>query len=408
MLDDIDDGASQATRRNSTGSTMGPYNHLNNRSTITIRNQNKNTINNYGSNHNNNHSKPQSILLLRNQNTSNSLDNRSNNHHVTWSDDNSNTMNGENNKTGRLIDNEYYSHQRHNDSLISSAAKTPIRSNIRNSLSANTSSVSNIPMVVPASSSASVSTAATHGSIAERSIQSVSTNSTTITSTTVVPILELSDLWDHQERMVTTGDKQQKNPTNEQHELVYRCFQDIKLVQQLFVEMCFFARLGFVQPPCCLQCTYKESILEKHLRSQHNINPDGILVQPNRNCQRWVAWRKDASTTGSSLTPTTTGDRTMGGSRSSASSLTSSASPQSATNMLRPDTLEGNLIFIRCYAVRSLLDGEIVDGRVWDKSTKRLIDTRRTVGGGGNGEANERNLFVSTRLRPSASTTLYK
>eukprot|EP00535_Pseudo-nitzschia_heimii_P003296 CAMPEP_0197180532 /NCGR_PEP_ID=MMETSP1423-20130617/5110_1 /TAXON_ID=476441 /ORGANISM="Pseudo-nitzschia heimii, Strain UNC1101" /LENGTH=229 /DNA_ID=CAMNT_0042630621 /DNA_START=105 /DNA_END=790 /DNA_ORIENTATION=+ len=28
---------------------------------------------------------------------------------------------------------------------------------------------------------------------------------------------------------------------------------------ELFVETCFFARLGFVQPPCCMSCTYKEA-----------------------------------------------------------------------------------------------------------------------------------------------------
>ena len=31
-------------------------------------------------------------------------------------------------------------------------------------------------------------------------------------------------------------------------------------VADLFVETCFFARLGFVQPPCCMSCTYKEAL----------------------------------------------------------------------------------------------------------------------------------------------------
>ena len=69
--------------------------------------------------------------------------------------------------------------------------------------------------------------------------------------------------------------------------------------------MCFFARLGLVQPPCCLPCAFEEA-----------------KQQPNSAincCNNWVVWRRDANLP------------------------------------LHPDTLGDNLVFIRCHAVRRLL-----------------------------------------------------
>jgi hypothetical protein len=96
-------------------------------------------------------------------------------------------------------------------------------------------------------------------------------------------------------------------------------------LQELFVEMCFFARLGFVQPPCCLQCTYRESIPKK---------------TPKTDCQRWVVWRKDAE------------------------------------KLLHPNRLDGNILIIQCHVARSLLAGESVDGREWDTEQKQVVVSR--------------------------------
>jgi hypothetical protein len=101
---------------------------------------------------------------------------------------------------------------------------------------------------------------------------------------------------------------------------------DEEQMKELFVEMCFFARLGFVQPPCCLQCTYRESIHKK---------------DPKTACQRWVVWRKDVQ------------------------------------QLLHPDQLEGNILIIKCHVARSLLAGENVDGREWD--TERQVVFSRNI-----------------------------
>jgi hypothetical protein len=103
---------------------------------------------------------------------------------------------------------------------------------------------------------------------------------------------------------------------------------DEKQLQELFVEMCFFARLGFVQPPCCLQCTYRESIPKK---------------APKTDCKRWVVWRKDAE------------------------------------KLLHPSRLDGNILIIQCHVARSLLAGESVDGREWDTEQKQVVVSRNKM-----------------------------
>jgi hypothetical protein len=97
--------------------------------------------------------------------------------------------------------------------------------------------------------------------------------------------------------------------------------------QELFVEMCFYARLGFVQPPCCLQCTYRESVVVPSSNMQ--------LDAP---CERWLAWRKDAS------------------------------------QPLHPKTLETNLCLLQCHVARQLTMGAIVGDRRWDAQQMMLLE----------------------------------
>lgn len=96
-------------------------------------------------------------------------------------------------------------------------------------------------------------------------------------------------------------------------------------LQELFVEMCFYARLGFVQPPCCLRCTYRDA-----MRNKQKVGPD-------LSCKRWVIWRKNAE------------------------------------YMLHPTGLDGNIIILQCHAARRLLVGDIVEGRQWDATRKQVV-----------------------------------
>ena len=84
----------------------------------------------------------------------------------------------------------------------------------------------------------------------------------------------------------------------------------------------FNTRLGFVQPPCCLQDTFRE----------------GTKGAPaNEKCTRWIIWRRDANV------------------------------------VLHPKNLCQNVIAVRCFAARKLLSGKVIDGNKWDPEQKRLV-----------------------------------
>jgi hypothetical protein len=103
--------------------------------------------------------------------------------------------------------------------------------------------------------------------------------------------------------------------------------------RELFVEMCFFARLGFVQPPCCLHCAYHESMVGKQ-------PPPGKSSPKNESCPRWIVWRKDA------------------------------------TQLLQPDNLHGNILLMQCCNVRRILKGEEIEGQVWMHETKQVVEIK--------------------------------
>jgi hypothetical protein len=124
---------------------------------------------------------------------------------------------------------------------------------------------------------------------------------------------------------------------------------DPRQIQELFVEMCFFARLGFVQPPCCLQCTYRDcndtSPTPTNNHQNHHRHPNACAAAAAsnsskshnvRSCQRWVVWRKDANT------------------------------------LLHPNLLDGNVLIVQCQAAQRLLAGDQVDGCYWDAENKQV------------------------------------
>jgi len=96
-------------------------------------------------------------------------------------------------------------------------------------------------------------------------------------------------------------------------------------ISELFVETCFFARLGFVQPPCCMSCTYREAL-------------KGTI--PNLECQNWVIWRKN-------------GNRTF--------------DPSNNANM------GDNAVVVQCRTARKLSTGKMVEGYQWDARQKMLL-----------------------------------
>ena len=111
---------------------------------------------------------------------------------------------------------------------------------------------------------------------------------------------------------------------------------------------CFFARLGFVQPPSCLKCAHRSSrcsSAESGASNQINYNQcnaDGAGRQESASersssCSELVAWRIDANIP------------------------------------LHPDNLEGNIVFITCDTAKSLVNGDAYPSIRWDIRNKRLL-----------------------------------
>jgi len=76
---------------------------------------------------------------------------------------------------------------------------------------------------------------------------------------------------------VTQTDKLSTKTTEEEVKI------DENTIKNLFVEVCFFARLGFVQPPCCLRCAH-------HLGESYHRKEK--LAARDEKCNELLIWRK--------------------------------------------------------------------------------------------------------------------
>jgi hypothetical protein len=114
---------------------------------------------------------------------------------------------------------------------------------------------------------------------------------------------------------------------------------DEEALEELFAEMCFFARLGCVQPPRCLVCTYEEAVEKNsNATSTNSFNKNDQTAV----CCRWVAWRTNASAP------------------------------------LHPDTIADNVVALPCRVVRKLIRNEqVVPGWVWNEDVKRFHETTK-------------------------------
>ncbi|KAL7553890.1 hypothetical protein ACHAWF_017232 [Thalassiosira exigua] len=103
-------------------------------------------------------------------------------------------------------------------------------------------------------------------------------------------------------------------------------------MSDLFVTMCFFARLGFVQPPCCLRCAYRSAGCGED--EGDGSSPGAAADGP---CGELVPWRRDAGIP------------------------------------LHPDMLEGNVVFVTCTTAKSLVNGDAYPSIRWDTRNRRLL-----------------------------------
>ena len=99
-----------------------------------------------------------------------------------------------------------------------------------------------------------------------------------------------------------------------------------KEMENLFIDMSFYARLGFLQAPSCLKCAYRDA----HAGTDYR---DAIAA---KGCDRIVLWRKDTSLP------------------------------------IHPDNMQTNSVVITCATAKAFMRGESVAGVHWDKNAQKL------------------------------------
>lgn len=222
--------------------------------------------------------------------------------------------------------------------VVSTTEKTPIRSNINHHHHRGRSPPCPTTSTIPS----------------QPNNNSNNDNNIDDDNNTIVKAKQSNDNYDDEVSILEINDLQSNNNHNNNN-----IIGGVPRVQELFVEMCFFARLGFIQPPCCLQCTYNESIKKQ--------------IDQSKTCHRWVIWRKDA---GIINTPMALSEEDNNNNNNT---LQTTSSTLLKTTLLRPDTLDGNIILIKCHAVKQLLNGNIVNGRLWDRNIKKLVSQNTDV-----------------------------
>ena len=100
-----------------------------------------------------------------------------------------------------------------------------------------------------------------------------------------------------------------------------------KEMENLFIDMSFYARLGFLQAPSCLKCAYRDA----HAGTDYR---DAIAA---KGCGRLVLWRKDT------------------------------ALP------IHPDNMQTNSVVITCATAKAFMRGETVACVHWDKDSQTLV-----------------------------------
>lgn len=109
-------------------------------------------------------------------------------------------------------------------------------------------------------------------------------------------------------------------------------------IKKMFIEMCAFARLQFVQPPSCLSCTLSKRVTGTSTNRHSSRYP--LYAQPcgekmiRQDCPNYVVWRKNANL------------------------------------KIHPQNMNENIMFVKCASAQALLRGEAINQWKWDAVEK--------------------------------------
>uniref|UniRef100_A0A7S2JS45 Uncharacterized protein n=1 Tax=Leptocylindrus danicus TaxID=163516 RepID=A0A7S2JS45_9STRA len=148
----------------------------------------------------------------------------------------------------------------------------------------------------------------------------------------------------HSTRQTTSSsnDTQQIGNVNEMNHPAI-CNLKQRQIEDLFVSMAAFAKLGFVQPPCCLRCAYQCCALagddedEEEIDDELQLNSQSSPIAANENCENLVLWRKNAGV------------------------------------LIQPSCMKDNVIIVKCKVAQALLKGRTVSQWRWDRASRTMV-----------------------------------
>ena len=159
-------------------------------------------------------------------------------------------------------------------------------------------------------------------------------------------------------------------------------------LSEIFVAMCFFARLGFDQPPCCLHCAYRDATKSNSPASSPIVDGDendgGGGGSTNDDaakigeCHNLIPWRIDASVllhpARLALPPPPSPPRTANDDDTTNNS-SNAADEENEENSGGENngSSSSNIVFITCTTAQCLVNGECYPCLRYDGRNKRLL-----------------------------------
>ena len=165
-------------------------------------------------------------------------------------------------------------------------------------------------------------------------------------------------------------------------------------LSELFVAMCFYARLGFDQPPRCLRCEYRDATRDAAPDENDDGGGGGGSETNDRNdaarigeCHNLIPWRIDASILLHPARLVALAPSSPPSPHDAANDNTANNSSNTTDDDEENDTEDGgggsgenggggggsNIVFITCTTAQCLVNGECYPCLRYDGRNKRLL-----------------------------------
>jgi hypothetical protein len=184
----------------------------------------------------------------------------------------------------------------------------------------------------------------------------------------------------HQLTMMNNANVEQEQQQQATEEAEEDDSSSSRHLSELFITMCFFARLGFIQPPCCLQCAYHAATTtaDDKKSSHNNNNNDTTTGVSISECYNLIPWRIDTSIllhpSQLTTTPLTYSTPLFTAANDSKDDPTITHNDDNnEENRNNGSGRSSNIVFLTCTTAQCLVNGDSYPSLRWDSRNKQLL-----------------------------------